>query len=206
MNCAEFQRALPYIIESGGNAEQEAHLESCPICGDLVADLRYIAEAAKLLVPMEDPSPRVWEEIQKSLEREGLAARPTGPRGRLLEIARWGTKQSFGIVIVLALILAGIALSRRAEVSAGQNGILRRAVLNTSTASDDAQILAAVAENAPSLRTTYEDNLKTVNAYISDAKRQVEQNPNDLEAHQHLMRAYEQKNMLHQMALSRTLR
>ena len=42
------------------------------VCSDLVADLRYIAEAAKLLVPMEDPSPRVWNGIQESLEREGM--------------------------------------------------------------------------------------------------------------------------------------
>ena len=84
MTCAEFQRVLPYIIDSGGNTEQRAHLESCPVCGDLVADLKYIAEVAKLLVPMEDPPERVWDRIQRDLEREGLAARSTGPRGRVL--------------------------------------------------------------------------------------------------------------------------
>jgi hypothetical protein len=72
MNCSEFQRVLPYIIEAGGNAEQEAHLRSCAVCSDLVSDLKYIAEQAKLLVPMEDPNPRVWDGIQKTLEREGL--------------------------------------------------------------------------------------------------------------------------------------
>jgi hypothetical protein len=82
MTCADFQKVLPYIIESGGNPEQEAHLKSCPICSDLVADLRYIAEAAKLLVPMEDPSPKVWRGIEKSLEKEGLV-RPSGSGRRL---------------------------------------------------------------------------------------------------------------------------
>src|SRR5438046_51583 len=72
MNCAEFQRVLPYIIESGGNREEEEHLQSCHVCSDLVRDLRYIAEQAKLLVPMEDPNPRVWDGIQKSLEHEGI--------------------------------------------------------------------------------------------------------------------------------------
>ncbi|MGA2991366.1 MAG: hypothetical protein ABSD88_12890 [Candidatus Korobacteraceae bacterium] len=73
MTCAEFQSVLPYIIETGGSAEEEEHLRTCKVCGDLVADLRYIAEQAKLLVPMQEPSPRVWEGIQKSLQREGLA-------------------------------------------------------------------------------------------------------------------------------------
>jgi len=73
MTCAEFQRVLPYIIDGGGSEEEQQHLAACEVCIDLVADLRYIAECAKLLVPMEDPSPRVWEGIQRSLVSEGLA-------------------------------------------------------------------------------------------------------------------------------------
>lgn len=72
MTCAEFQKVLPDIIDGGGNEEQQKHLETCHVCSDLVADLRYIAECAKLLVPMEDPSPRVWNGIQESLQREGM--------------------------------------------------------------------------------------------------------------------------------------
>jgi hypothetical protein len=83
MNCAEFQKVLPDIIEAGGNTEEETHLASCSVCSDLVQDLRYIAEQAKLLLPMRDPSPQVWDNIQDSLEREGLV-RPARARGRLL--------------------------------------------------------------------------------------------------------------------------
>jgi hypothetical protein len=72
MNCAEFQRELPLIIDSGGSPEQEKHLRSCAVCRSLVDDLRYIAEQAKLLVPMFDPSPRVWEGITEKLQQEGL--------------------------------------------------------------------------------------------------------------------------------------
>ncbi len=73
MTCAEFQDVLPFIIETGGNVTEEEHLKTCKVCSDLVADLLYIAEQAKLLVPMEEPSPRVWDGIQKSLRQEGLA-------------------------------------------------------------------------------------------------------------------------------------
>ena len=72
MTCAEFQETLPYIFESGGDPGQMEHLKTCQICSDLVQDLRYIAEQAKLLLPLRDPSPQVWENIQNSLEREGL--------------------------------------------------------------------------------------------------------------------------------------
>jgi hypothetical protein len=72
MNCEQFQQVLPQIIESGGSAEEEAHLLSCQACSALVRDLKYIAEQAKLLLPMHNPSPRVWSNIQESLQREGL--------------------------------------------------------------------------------------------------------------------------------------
>ena len=64
MTCAEFQKALPYIIETGGNAEQEEHLRTCAKCSDLVADLKYIAECAKLLVPMVSQPSRVGRNQQ----------------------------------------------------------------------------------------------------------------------------------------------
>ena len=72
MTCTEFQNDLPLIIDNGGSAEHKQHLESCEICRDLVKDLRYIADQAKLLVSMDDPSPRVWEGIEEKLKQEGL--------------------------------------------------------------------------------------------------------------------------------------
>src|SRR5437588_1329325 len=85
MNCTEFQEVLPHIIESGGDADQDAHLQGCDSCAALVRDLRYIAEQAKLLLPMHDPNPRVWNNIEQSLHREGLL-----PEGRM---PRLGHKQ-----------------------------------------------------------------------------------------------------------------
>ncbi len=203
MNCAEFQKVLPYIIETGGNQQEEGHLRSCPVCSDLVADLKYIAEQAKLLVPMENPSERVWEGIQQSLEREGLV-RPAVPRGRLLSSAGWGT----WLVPVAALILLGVGfLLYRTQTPATPAAVasLPPASGGTMPDQDDQQLLSAVSQHAPSMRAAYEDNLKQVNAYIHDAKESVEQNPDDADAQQSLIQAYNQKAMLYEMALSRSL-
>ncbi len=72
MNCADFQHDLPLIIDAGGSAEQDEHLQTCAVCRDLVSDLRYIADQAKLLVPMHEPSPKVWDGIEEKLKLEGL--------------------------------------------------------------------------------------------------------------------------------------
>ncbi len=73
MTCAEFQKVLPDIIDTGGSEQEQEHLRTCHICSDLVRDLKYIVEQAKLLVPMEEPDPRVWNNIQHSIEHEELA-------------------------------------------------------------------------------------------------------------------------------------
>ena len=64
--CSEFQAHLPDMFESG-EFEGQAHLLTCENCSALVRDLRYIADQAKLLLPLHDPSPAVWENITKKL-------------------------------------------------------------------------------------------------------------------------------------------
>jgi hypothetical protein len=70
--CAEFQAELPHLMESGVDPAGHPHLQECHTCSDLVRDLQYIAEQAKLLLPLHDPSPKVWSNIKGTLQREGL--------------------------------------------------------------------------------------------------------------------------------------
>ena len=70
MNCLEFERVLPDYLEGGHTAEQLAHLNSCPACADLLADLNFISSQARLLQDAEDPSPAVWNALEIRLRRE----------------------------------------------------------------------------------------------------------------------------------------
>ena len=210
MTCAEFQRVLPYIIETGGNAEEEQHLRECPVCSDLVADLKYIAEQAKLLVPMEDPDGRVWEGIRGALEREGVI-RPARARGRLL-----GPQPSSSLpwvvaaaaIVILALGAFVYQRERRAPVQAtavaateSQPQAQPVSLQSIATDQDDEQLLSRVQATRPSARETYAATLKQVNDSIADAKKSVEANPDDADARQSLVKAYEQKAMVYDMAL-----
>ena len=211
MTCAEFQKVLPDIIDSGGNAEQEAHLKSCPVCSDLVADLRYIAEQAKLLVPMIDPGPQVWDGIQNSLEREGLV-RPVGTRRFPVPVAApqrgWGAGALVALAALL-LIAVGLLFYRNSHPPAATTAAeLKNApppVAASDVDEDDAKLLREVAQHAPRARATYEENLRSVNQYIADAQKEVQQNPRSKQAHDHLIAASAQKAMLYRMAMSRSL-
>jgi hypothetical protein len=70
MDCAEFQDQLPELFESGKDLSREEHLKSCENCAALVRDLEYIAQQAKLLLPLHDPSPNVWSNIQTAIQRD----------------------------------------------------------------------------------------------------------------------------------------
>ncbi len=210
MTCAEFQKVLPFIIDSGGNTEEEAHLKSCPVCSDLVADLKYIAEQAKLLVPMVDPSPRVWSGIEASLEREGLV-RPSGtarfPSPVAVMPARWSP--SYGLIALAALLLLAIGLVTFRSRRPASSGLPSQAVTAPASAvavdGDDAQLLQEIAERGPLQRATYEDSLRSVNSYIADAQKALAEHPESQEARDHLMHAYDQKAMLYEMAVSSSL-
>ena len=110
MTCAEFQKVLPYIIDTGGDPEQQEHLRDCSACAELVSDLQYIADQAKLLVPMIEPSPRVWKEIQTSLKDEGLV-RPKRARGKLLGIKAASRASPTRTLPVIALMLLSLGLA-----------------------------------------------------------------------------------------------
>jgi len=70
MNCVEFQEKLPELFESQADLTAEEHLQTCENCAALVRDLEYIASQAKLLLPIHDPSPSVWENIQTAIKQE----------------------------------------------------------------------------------------------------------------------------------------
>lgn len=198
MTCAEFQRVLPYIIDTGGNAEHEEHLRECAVCADLVADLKYIADQAKLLVPMEDPSPRVWDGLQKSLEREGLVKSAPARRALLgLPLHDWGWVAAGAVIVVL---LAGIFFTRRVGTAEEPQNIAMQETANGTTDADDQQFLDTVAQLSPDVQDSYRQGLHDVNDYIKDIEQSVRDNPNDQNARQFLMQAYQQKSMLYEMA------
>ncbi len=207
MTCAEFQKVLPFIIESGGNAEEEAHRKSCPVCTDLVQDLKYIAEQAKLLVPMEDPAPRVWSGIRSSLEREGLV-RPAGAArfrpAAVLRPSHWTVPSRIAAVAAMLAVAAGLLVYQWERGPAPPAQVAQTQPAVTIDA-DDLQLLDQVGQREPALRQSYEENLKSVNAYIFEAELALKQDPADEDAREHLMLAHEQKAMLYQMALSRFL-
>jgi hypothetical protein len=203
MNCTEFQKDLPYMIGEGHKLEDSAHLKECANCQELVADLQYIADQAKLLLPMHDPNPRVWNNIQTSLEREGVISGGRSPRLGLTpsQPSRWNPMgMAAGLAAVLLVGITLVQMNRPPAVAPAPS-----VAENTAVDAEDAQLLATVERRSPTLRQVYATNLQKVNAYIADAKRSLQSDPNNLEAREYLRDAYAQKAMLYEMATAKSI-
>jgi hypothetical protein len=213
MTCAEFEQVLPDFLEGTGNRDLEAHLNSCPKCWELVSDLRAITEECKLLRASEDPSPRLWDSIEATLRREGLI-RSSGPqRPFLVPTTRRRWAPAARLTPVAAVLLLGIAffVGRRIHepVAQQQNPATQSVASATDSGvvspDQDEQVMAELAKDAPMVEASYQENLNDVNSYIKDLEHVVQANPDDLDARQLLMEARQQKAMLYEMALDRSL-
>lgn len=212
MKCAEFHKALPEVLESGGSAEEAEHLRSCPECSGLAQDLETIAGQARLLAASAEPHPRVWQRIQEAAARERLVrpARPAAdpPPAWVFPSLAWVSPARLAAALVLLLVLSGALLYRNLGVNQGASpraGVAQVPGTAALMDANDQKILATVAEREPEVRARYERNLRNVNAYIRDAKHNVETNPDDEDARDSLRQAYEQKALLYEMAMSRSM-
>lgn len=215
MNCTEFQEILPDVIEGGRTAEQESHLKSCPMCSGLLADLDLVAREARQLQELAEPSPRVWNSIEIELRREGVIHEP--PRGPSLvpPVSRRWKLAWLAPVAAVALVAFGIGVYQRGSSSpqsTAQSLAPASVAVSNPTAknpptvnSEDQQLLAAVASRSPAMQAQYASNLQNVNAYIRDAEESAQADPNDEEAQQIVMDAYEQRAAVYEMALDRSL-
>jgi hypothetical protein len=217
MNCVQFQEILPEVFEGGRTAEQESHLKSCPTCSGLVADLDLIAREARQLQEVAEPSQRVWNSIEIALRQEGIIRDPRlGPSLVPARPRRWSMAW-LAPVAALVLVAFGIVVYQR-----GSRDSRLAAHLDTTTPSlvailpnsqkpsnvnnsEDDQLLAAVASRSPAMQAQYASNLQNVNAYIKDAEESAQADPNDEEAQQIVMDAYEQRATVYEMALDRSL-
>src|SRR5262249_23958046 len=127
----------------------------------------------------------------------------------------WGWARWMAPVAALLLITAGIyvrqnSLSNRlandAKITNSQINVQAQPVSDVAIAGlNDDDFLQEVSNQTPNMQAQYTDNLRRVNEYIQDAQSDVKAHPNDEEARRSLMAAYQEKAMLFEMAMDRSL-
>ena len=222
MNCVELHESL-IECEDGGKAEQQAHLKTCAECSALLADLERIASSAAILQAADEPSPRVWNSIAIALRQEGLIHPPRTSRSLIPSISsRW--RFARWLVPVAAVLIFAVGVYVRQHPATQQIASNNAAPAVAPAVSHDVQdvsdadvsdaaiaglndddLLQEVSELPAATQAQYADNLRSVNESIRDAKSNVADDPNDEEARRSLFEAYQQKAMLFDLAMDRSL-
>jgi hypothetical protein len=202
MNCLEFERNLPEVLEGGHTTEQQAHLNSCPICSNLLADLSDISVQAKTLADSAEPSPIVWNAIEAQLRSEGLIRRSAPAPATPPWFRRWKTAWLVPVAAALAIV---VVIKLYHPVGAGENVQVKHIVAPPgvrAVSSEDEQVLSTMARR-PARQASYRADMADANAFIQDAEETLKDNPGDIYAQQMLINAYEQKQMLYDLAVDR---
>jgi hypothetical protein len=193
-------------VEDASTVEQRAHLMDCPACYALVEELDLIIEAAGQLQEADEPHPRVWNSITIALRKEGLIHTQRISRPPVSSFStRWGAAR--WLVPAAAMLLVALGLYVKQHSVATQDAQVTSVAIPAAKSSDinDEDFLQEVADNAPAMKGQYEASLRSVNESIRESQGAVDQSPYDEDARRSLMNAYQQKSMLFQMAMDRSL-
>jgi hypothetical protein len=76
LSCQEFQAQMADLIGSGEDVSTHPHLQTCANCRALLADLQTIADAAKQLLPIEQPKEDLWDRIELAIKKEEDSVQP----------------------------------------------------------------------------------------------------------------------------------
>ncbi|HEX4487868.1 MAG TPA: hypothetical protein VH088_16450 [Terriglobales bacterium] len=204
MTCTEFQEILPEVVEGVRNIDQESHLKTCSNCLDLVADLEVIFREARNLEGLYEPSPRVWNTIESTLRQEGIIRDAHSSPALVPPFRRrWASAWLMAPAGALALLAFTFFYQRQGhtDLVATQGTVEVMPRQN----SEDGLMLQQASFSTPAVRQTYEASLRDVDAYIKDAEASAKQDPNDEEAQLSLMNAYQQRSMVYEMAMDRSL-
>lgn len=206
MNCVELQASL-VEIEDGGSAGQRDHLKNCSECAALLTELTLISSAAVELRAADDPAPHIWKSIENTLRAEGVIRPQRANRSLVPALgSRWGWVRWMAPAAAALLITLGLYVRQHSLVHqlARDTAAVAASDLAVAGLNDD-DLLVEIAQQSPAIKAQYADNLRRVNQYIQDAKSVVAANPDDDEARRSLMEAYQQKAMLFELAMDRSL-
>src|SRR5215510_11937829 len=208
MQCKDFAQ----VIEENGfvplSEAAQAHAAECPTCTALVEDFASILTAASQIPAEVDPPARVWVAIQAQLEAEGVIRQPkmvipAGSTSWWQGFDRFVRGRMWAAAAVAAVVLvAGVyQLRQRPVTGTDQSKIMSvpEPFEATGTTLDQEEQSLGPMQTVSTLGgtsnvdTALRENLATVNAFIKECRKRLQEEPNDPMAREYLSTAYQQK-------------
>lgn len=198
MQCQEFLEVAERWMEGERDAVASAHLDGCPRCRGLMADLDAVREGAHLFEAEVEPPPRLWTAIRSQLETEGVIRPSRTWAERLADFFPMQPRPALAAAYVALLVVAATLVSfqgigqleralpwappaqEMAALPAGSSQVAQRAVNSLN-------------ERNPDAVRSYRESLRTVESVIQECEMMIRKDPNDQLAREYLNGAYQQK-------------
>jgi hypothetical protein len=202
MRCEELELVLEQSAGEPLPASAQAHLESCAMCRQLLAELERIEAVARELPAEVEPPERVWIALRAQLKSEGIIRTPvpsTGRAGWREAIHALLTRPALAAGLLSMVILGAMLFSlRRADVappgaspSSGSQPVLAQAKIQLNNA--EHRILSTPRGRSSDVDDSLRHNLEIVDNFIAACEKTVQDNPQDDLARDYLSGAYQQK-------------
>ena len=211
LTCERLAESLDDYLDGTADAltrvALEAHLEGCPTCPALVADVRAIRRAAQALGPIEPPA-RSWPQLQARLTLDA----PVGASSRFARYFGWRTLQAAGAVAGLVLVVSSLAwVGTRLAIApprvADGSGAQAEFQLAEAEYTDAIARLQEAADVAgPRLdaltNATLQSSIDDIDSAIGDAREALAREPGDALSQESLLDALGSKVALLQDTVS----
>jgi hypothetical protein len=213
MQCKEIAQVIQEHGFSPLPDAARSHAASCSVCSSLLSDFERITTVASQLPGEVEPPARIWISLRAQLEAESIIRLPevpvAAPVAASATTAPWW--QGFG-VLIRGRLLAGAALAilvvgagyvqfnrRTAPPLASLSPVIAEPFAAAATSLDQEEqslgpIQAASLSSSDSpVDNSLRENLATLNAFIKECRKRLQEDPNDQIARDYLASAYQQK-------------
>ena len=212
MNCAKAARLTSEyadgILDAGKSARLERHLESCSACRELLRDFRAMARDARRLDAPKIPA-QAWTRIRARL-RDGAAV-PLGEKRPAFATSPFGGRRFAFAAATLALMVVAagaffFSLRKGRElVVSWPNQQEQRTLAKLDEAERYYELAVKSLGEAlagekgrlsPGGAEMFEKNLEVVDATIQACRQAVRSEPDNVQAREYLLAAYNEKIVL----------
>jgi len=204
MLCKDVEQIIEQQGFSPLSEDARGHVASCASCSTLIADFERIVAAANEFPSEVEPPSRVWVALRAQLEAEKIIREPqiaapsaSAPwwqgfgqmiRGRMLATA----------AVALLVIAAGYFQVKRQPRVQELPTVVVEPFAQTGATLDQEELDLGPMQNASlssgsTADNSLRENLATLNAFIKECRKRLQEDPHDQLARDYLSAAYQQK-------------
>jgi len=206
MQCRDVEQLIETEGFSTLPTAAQGHLSDCAACSALLADFERIVAAAHELPAEVEPPNRVWVALRAQLEAEKIIREPAEvfiPTDHTAWWHRFGQRFQLRMiataaVAALVLVVGYTRIGMKSGPVSDAPPAMVEPLAQTGASLEQEELSLPQAQQASlssdsQVDQSLRENLATLNAFIKECRKRLQEDPHDQVARDYLSAAYQQK-------------